>query len=221
MLSRFLKVYPFLKISGGIRATLNVSTTITFILAVTAVIAFLVRGCILSTFSLNCLRAVAFVLIVTTLIRVMRVVLGGISPSLCRTLNIFLPLVAAGYYVLNITVLIVRGSCSLLAKIICTFSATLNFNLTLALFTNLHRRVDLIDMPGNVRNAPVTLVATKLLTVTFVNFSKIIGVWEEGAKGGIRKKWAGVCPPFSIFVGLFPCVYNMLVAWGLGCLCLV
>ncbi len=171
--TRFLNVYPFLNISGGVSATVNVNTTIVFIVAVTAVYACLLRGFILSPLSLNCLRALSCVLLVTALMRLIRVMLGGVSPTLCRTLNVFLPLVAAGYTVLNVTVVIVSGSCGLVRDVMFTMTASVNCTLTLMLFTNVHRRVRLASVPGNMGKVPTTLVMTNLLTVTFVNFSKM------------------------------------------------
>lgn len=58
----------------------------------------------------------------------------------------------------------------------CTFSVTVKFTLTLVVFTNIERRLTVAGIPSNVGKAPVTLVATNLLTVTFVKFSKVI--WE-------------------------------------------
>lgn len=187
ILDRFLNVYPFLNMSGGIGATTKVNKTIMFIVAVTSFMAKLVCGFVLKgpgvvKKRLSCLGAVMFVLIVTTLMRFMRVFLGGTVPSLCGTLNMCLPLVAAGYTILKMTLAGMRGNCcssvdtnvKLLANIMGKFTATIKFLMSVILVTKVHRGVRCGSVDRSFRKAPVILIATKLVTVTFFKFSKLV-----------------------------------------------
>lgn len=110
----FLKVYSCLTMSGGMGATMNLNTTIAFILVMALPIGCLLRGCMLtpgtlvSKMSLDFLDFVLFVTIVTNVIRLIRVTIRHFDPSLCTSLNVFLPLVTMGYTVVNTSLFVRR-----------------------------------------------------------------------------------------------------------------
>lgn len=173
VLSGFLNVYPFLNMSGGLGATINVDLTMVFMVIVSSTIACPL-GAFLSGRKLNCLRAVIFVLMVTTLIRLVRVALGGCVPSLCGTLNVCLPLVAAGYTILNIAVLGVARNCAFLRNLMGSFNSNMNFLMTVMVFTKMERGLRATSVPGFLRNLPVALITTDLASLSFLNFSNLI-----------------------------------------------
>lgn len=109
----------------------------------------------------------------TTVIRFVRVFLGGFIPGLRGTLNICLPLVAAGYTILNISLAGIRSNGGFVASILANFNATYNFTLTVVVLTNVHRGARGGSFPRTFGNAPSILLATYLVTVTFCNFDSL------------------------------------------------
>ncbi len=172
ILTGFLNVYPFLNISGGAGATLSVDVTIALMVMVSATIARPVCACVLTPGCI-CLRAVIFVLVVTTVIRLLRVVLGGFLPPVCGTLNVCLPLVAAGYTILNVAVLGVDSGVNFIRSVFGTLNTNLNFVLTVLLFSNMHRHLRATRVPRFVGKLPVALISTTVITLSFLNFTKV------------------------------------------------
>lgn len=59
---------------------------------------------------LDFLTFVVFVTVVTSFARLIRVMIRGFTPTLCTSLNVFLPLVTMGYTVLNNSLFVRRGT---------------------------------------------------------------------------------------------------------------
>ncbi len=96
------------------------------------------------------------------------------SPSLFRSLGIFLPLITTNCAVLGLAVLNIQKDYTFLEGIVFAIGAALGFTLALVLFAGLRERLELCAVPQSFRGTAIALVTAGLLSLAFMGFAGLV-----------------------------------------------
>lgn len=179
VLAQFLGICPFLGVSSKVETSLGMGAAVTFVMALTAVVAWPIQTYILVPLGIEYMQTIVFILVIAALVQMVEIILKKMSPSLYQALGIFLPLITTNCAVLGVTMLVLEKgaenpSFGYLASLVNAFGAGIGFMVAMVIFAGVRERLELCDVPNFLKGLPITLIAASLVAVSFLGFNGII-----------------------------------------------
>ena len=174
VLSQFLGICPFLGVSSKVETSLGMSAAVTFVMAITAVVAWSLQKYVLAPLNIGYMQTIVFILVIAALVQMVEIVLKKVSPALYQALGIFLPLITTNCAVLGVAILLVQEQYNLLQSVVYSVSIALGFGLALVLFAGIRERLELEEVPEAFRGTPIALITAGILATAFMGFSGLV-----------------------------------------------
>ena len=174
VLSQFLGICPFLGVSSKVETSLGMGAAVTFVMALSAVVAWSINNFILVPFGIEFMQTIVFILVIAALVQMVEIVLKKVSPALYQALGIFLPLITTNCAVLGVAIIMVQKDFSLLTGVVYSTATALGFALALVLFAGIRERLDVEDVPQPLRGIPIALITASLLAMAFMGFANVV-----------------------------------------------
>lgn len=174
VLSQFLGICPFLGVSSKVETSLGMSAAVTFVMAITAVVAWSLQKYVLSPLNIEYMQTIVFILVIAALVQMVEIVLKKVSPALYQALGIFLPLITTNCAVLGVAILLVQEQYNLLQSVVYSIAIAIGFGLALVLFAGIRERLELEEVPAAFRGTPIALITAGILAMAFMGFSGLV-----------------------------------------------
>lgn len=176
VLSQMLGLCPFLGVSKKLDSALGMGLAVIFVMTIASFFTFILYRYILLPYDIIYLRTISFIIIIASLVQFVEMVIEKVSPALYQTLGIFLPLITTNCAVLGVAVLninsgFVSAEFGLVKSVIQGFGAGTGFTLALLLMAGIRERLELADIPENLKGLPITFITAGLLALAFLGFA--------------------------------------------------
>ena len=168
VLAQFLGICPFLGVSSKVETSLGMGAAVTFVMAIAAVVAWLVP------LDIVYMQTIVFILVIAALVQMVEIMLKKLSPSLYQALGIFLPLITTNCAVLGVAILMIQKEFNLLQSVTYSVATALGFALALVLFAGIRERLDFEDVPKAFKGIPIALITAGILAMAFMGFSGLV-----------------------------------------------
>ena len=174
VLAQFLGICPFLGVSSKVETSLGMGAAVTFVMALSAVVTWLIQTYILVPLGIEYMQTIVFILVIAALVQMVEIVLKKVSPSLYQALGIFLPLITTNCAVLGVAILMIQKEFSLLQGLVYNISTALGFALALVIFAGLRERIEFEEAPKAFQGVPIALITASILAMAFIGFSGLV-----------------------------------------------
>ena len=176
VLSQILGLCPFLGVSKRLDSALGMGLAVTFVMTIASFMTFIFYKYILLPFDLIYLKTIAFILIIASLVQFVEMIIEKVSPVLYNSLGIFLPLITTNCAVLGVAVLnvnsgFITAEFGLVKSVVQGFGGGLGFTLALLIMSGIRERLELADIPENLKGLPITFITAGLLALAFLGFA--------------------------------------------------
>ena len=176
VLSQMLGLCPFLGVSKRLDSALGMGLAVTFVMTTASFITFIFYKYILIPFDIAYLRTLAFILIIAVLVQFVEIVIEKISPELYNSLGIFLPLITTncavlGAAILNVNPGFITSELGLIKSVVHGFGGGAGFTLALLIMSGIRERLELADIPENLKGLPISFITAGLLALAFLGFA--------------------------------------------------
>jgi len=179
VLARFLGLCPFVGVSKDSDSALGMGMAVIFVMTMASLVTWFIYTFVLVPLEITYLRTIAFILVIATLVQFVEMVIEKTSPTLHKSLGIYLPLITTNCAVLGVAVVNVDGfmttglsrNVSFIYTIVNGFAAGLGFTLAIVLMAAIRERLDLVDVPKSMRGIPITFIVAGLMAIAFLGFS--------------------------------------------------
>ena len=172
--AQFLGICPFLGVSSKVDTSLGMGAAVTFVMALSSVVAWLIQEYILVPFGIEYMQTIVFILVIAALVQMVEIVLKKVSPSLYQALGIFLPLITTNCAVLGVAILMIQKEFDLLQSFVYSVSTAVGFAIALVLFAGIRERLELDGVPAAMKGVPVALIVAAILAMAFMGFSGLV-----------------------------------------------
>ena len=173
VLSQFLGICPFLGVSKKVETSIGMGAAVTFVLAISTIVTFLIQKYLLDPFGLEFMQTISFILVIAALVQMVEIILKKVSPALYQALGIFLPLIITNCCVLGVAILVIQKEYNLLESIVYAISTALGFALALIIFAGIREQLAMTNVPKGLQGTPIALITAGLLAMAFMGFSGI------------------------------------------------
>ena len=174
VLAQFLGICPFLGVSSKVETSMGMGAAVTFVMALSAVVTWLIQTYILVPLHIEYMQTIVFILVIAALVQMVEIVLKKVSPSLYQALGIFLPLITTNCAVLGVAILMIQKEFSLLQGVVYNVSIALGFALALVIFAGLRERIEFEEAPKAFQGVPIALITAAILAMAFMGFSGLV-----------------------------------------------
>ena len=173
VLSQFLGICPFLGVSKKVETSIGMGAAVTFVLAISTVVTYLLQKFVLDQFGLGYMQTISFILVIAALVQMVEIILKKVSPALYQALGIFLPLITTNCCVLGVAILVIQKEYNLLESVVYAVSTAIGFALALVIFAGIREQLAMTNVPKGLQGAPIALITAGLLAMAFMGFSGI------------------------------------------------
>lgn len=171
VLSKFMGICAFLGVSKKFDSAVGMGAAVTFVMACAALATYPIYTLILIPLGLEYLKTVAFILVIALFVQIVEMFLKKAVPPLYKALGVYLPLITTNCAVLGVTILNIDNSYNLGQSVVNAVGAGLGFSLALVIFSGVRQRVNAADTPAMFKGVPATLIASSIVSVSFMGFS--------------------------------------------------
>ena len=174
VLAQFLGICPFLGVSSKVETSLGMGAAVTFVMALSAVVTWLIQTYVLVPLGIEYMQTIVFILVIAALVQMVEIVLKKVSPSLYQALGIFLPLITTNCAVLGVALIMVQKELGLLEGVVYSTATALGFALALVIFAGIRERLEFEEVPKAFQGVPIALITASLLAMAFMGFSGLV-----------------------------------------------
>ena len=174
VLALFLGLCPFLGVSGKLNTALPMGLATLFVMLVSSVCAYLIN-LVLVAFDIEFLRLIAYIAVIASAVQLVEMTLKKFSPTLFRSLGIFLPLITTNCAILGLALFQTFKEYDFLQSLVYALGAGAGFILAILLMAGLREKLELSSVPNIVQGAAISLMLGGLLSLTFMGFAGLGG----------------------------------------------
>ena len=123
--NQFLGICPYLGVSKRVETSLGMGIAVIFVMALSAIVTWIVYNYLLFPYDLGYLRTIAFILVIAGLVQLVETILKKTNPTLFRALGIYLPLITTNCAILGVAILNIQAEHNIIETVVYSISVAL------------------------------------------------------------------------------------------------
>ena len=184
VLNQFLGICSFLGVSQKIKASASLGAAVIFVLTIASAVASALYTLVLEPLGMAFMKMIVFILVIAALVQIVEMFLKKKSPSVYKSLGIYLPLITTNCAVLGIAIdNIDKFGYNFIESVFSGFGTAIGYTIAIVLLAGIRSRLNEDDIPGPVRGAPVVMLAAALMSIAFMGFAELQPAIETVLKG--------------------------------------
>ena len=170
ILNQFMGMCPFIGVSKDYESAIGMGFAVTFVTSVASLTTWCIQHFLLVPFGLTYLQTITFIMVIAALVQFVEMVVRKVSPSLYKSLGIFLPLITTNCAVLGIAIIAVGKNYNAIESFVAGFAAGLGFLLAIVLMSCIREKLADTDIPKPFKGVPIAFITASLMALAFMAF---------------------------------------------------
>lgn len=186
VLSRFLGICPYIGVSKNMDSALGMGMAVIFVMTLASMATWLINAFMLSPTTSNIfyiifspkelidltyLKTIAFILVIASLVQFVEMVVQKLSPTLYKSLGIYLPLITTNCAILGVALLNLDKNYDFISSIVHGIAGGIGFTLALVLMAGIRERLEMAPIPKALKGIPIAFLMAGLMSIAFLGFS--------------------------------------------------
>ena len=176
ILANFLGMCSFIAVSREIPTSLGLGQAVTFVLACTTIINYLIYHYVLIPLSLEYLRFIIFIVSIAAFVQLLEMIVERYLPTLYYALGIFLPLITVNCAILGVSLFMIIRNYNFLQSIAFSVGSGIGWTMAIVALAGIRQRIKNAPIPKGLQGPGITLIITGLMALAFVGFSGIVQI---------------------------------------------
>ena len=170
VLAMFLGICPFLGVSAKRDTAWNMGLAVIFVMLVSSISAYGINW-LLVRYEIEYLRLICYIAVIASAVQLVEMTMKKFSPTLCRALGIFLPLITTNCAILGVALFQTSRGYSFTQSVAFSLGAGVGFTLALMLMAGLREEAELCEVPRLIRGTAMNLIIAGILSMAFLGFA--------------------------------------------------
>lgn len=170
VLALFLGICPFLGVSAKKDTAWNMGLAVIFVMLVSSAAAYGINW-VLTALDMQFLRLICYIAVIASAVQLVEMFIKRYSPTLFRSLGIFLPLITTNCAILGLALFQTAKEYNFVQSLIYALGAGFGFMLALMLMAGLREKLALARVPSVSQGAALSLMLAGLLSLAFMGFA--------------------------------------------------
>lgn len=176
LLSNFLGMCSFIAVSNEVKTSFSLGQAVTFVLAFTSLLNYLLYHYILLPFNLEYLRFIVFIISIAAFVQLLEMIIDRYFQNLYYALGIFLPLITVNCAILGVSLFMVIRSYDLLQSLGFAVGSGLGWTLAIVAMAGIREKIKNNNIPKGLEGPGITLIITGIMALAFIGFSGIVQI---------------------------------------------
>lgn len=176
LLSYYLGMCSFLSISREINAAIGLGIAVTFVMAVTTPLNWIVYYLILVPLNITYLRFIVFIMVIAGFVQILEMLIERFSQSLYYSLGIFLPLITVNCAILGVILFMIIRQYSFINSFFYGLGSGLGWLLAITLLSAIKQKISKNILPKGLEGAAISLIISGIMAIAFMGFSGMIPI---------------------------------------------
>lgn len=174
VLAYFLGICPFLGVSGSLATATRMGGAVTFVMLITSACAYGIHALLVAV-DAEFLQLISFIVVIASTVQTVEMFIKKFSPSLFRSMGIFLPLITTNCAILGLALFQTNREYDFVQCLVYALGAGAGFTIAIAIMAGLREQLKLADVPNIARGTALALMLAGLLSLTFTGFAGLGG----------------------------------------------
>ncbi|MBQ9266278.1 MAG: RnfABCDGE type electron transport complex subunit A [Bacilli bacterium] len=168
VLSRFYGICPFLGVSKKVKSALGMGIAVVFVIVLATLICWPLYNFILVPAKIQFLDTVAYILVIASLVQLVGLFIKKYSPSLYKTLGIYLPLITTNCAVLGVAQGNTDQALDFLSSLANGIGTSVGFLVIIVVFSCIRVRLESANTPKAFKGLPIALITAAIMAMAFM-----------------------------------------------------
>ena len=168
VLSRFYGICPFLGVSKKVSSSLGMGIAVVFVILLATVICWPLYNYVLAPAGIQFLDTVVYILVIASLVQLVGLFIKKYSPTLYKTLGIYLPLITTNCAVLGVVQSNTDLGSTFLASLANGLGTSVGFLLIIVVFSCIRTRLESSNTPKAFKGLPIALITAAIMAIAFM-----------------------------------------------------
>ena len=178
ILSRYFGICSFVGVGNKVKSAVGMGAAVTFVTMMAALVCWPIFNFILVPAGMEYMETIVFILVIASLVQMVGYFIKKTSPSLYKTLGIYLPLITTNCAVLgvvetNMTYDFGRSMANALGT-------SLGFVLVIFLFACFRVKLEGNDLPKAFKGVPIALIVAGIMAIVFMGLGGMVDLGSWG-----------------------------------------
>ena len=175
VLSRFYGICPFLGVSKKVKSSLGMGIAVVFVIIMASLICWPLYNFVLVPAGVPFLDTVAYILVIASLVQLVGLFIKKFSPSLYKSLGIYLPLITTNCAVLGEVQSNTDQGLDFLMSLGNAIGTSVGFLIIIVVFSCIRVRLETANTPKAFKGLPIALITAAIMAIALMGLQGLFG----------------------------------------------
>ena len=176
ILSRFYGICPFLGVSKKTNSAIGMGVAVIFVILLATIITWPIYNFILVKANIGYLDTIVYILVIASLVQFVEMFIKKYSPSLYKSLGVYLPLITTNCAVLGVAQGNTDQGLSFVDSLANAIGTSFGFLVVIFIFSCIRYRLETANTPKCLKGVPIALITAAIMALAFLGLSGIINI---------------------------------------------
>ena len=172
VLTRFYGICPYLGVSTKVKSSVGMGVAVVFVICLAALVCYPIYHFVLIPAGLGFLDTIVYILVIASLVQLVGLFIKKYSPSLYKSLGIYLPLITTNCAVLGVVQ--ENNAFDFGMSMANALGTSLGFLVMIVLFSTIRERLNAYDAPKNWKGLPIALITAAIMAMAIMGLTGMI-----------------------------------------------
>lgn len=168
VLVRFYGICSFVGVGNKIKSSFYMGLAVSFVIILATLICYPIYYYVLVPAGIGFLDTLTYILVIASLVQVVGLFIKKYSPSLYRSLGIYLPLITTNCAVLGVVSENTASNLDFLSSLANGIGTSLGFLIVITLFAAIRVRLESASTPKAFKGIPIALIVASIMAMAFM-----------------------------------------------------
>ena len=180
-------ICPFLGVSKKTSSALGMGVAVTIVMTIAVAVTYpvyeyVMKGAIGSFgWDFQFLEIIVFIFIIASLVQMLEKIIQKLSPSLYKSMGIYLPLITTNCAVLGVCELVINDMSSIIGEasmnmgwaVLYALFAGIGFTLVMVIMSGLREKLNCVKVSKSLMGFPIAMITASFICMAFMVFTYI------------------------------------------------
>ena len=173
VLSRFYGICPFLGVSKKVKSSLGMGLAVVFVIVLATVICWPLYQ-LLDLAGIKFMDTVVYILVIASLVQLVGLFIKKYSPSLYKSLGIYLPLITTNCAVLGVVQSNTDQALDFWMSLANGIGTSVGFLVIIVVFSCIRARLETANTPKAFKGLPIALIAAAIMAIALMGLQGLV-----------------------------------------------
>ncbi|MDE6475499.1 MAG: RnfABCDGE type electron transport complex subunit A [Erysipelotrichaceae bacterium] len=174
ILTQFLGMCPFMGVSRNSSSAIGMGGAVTFVIVASSLVTYGLYHGVLLPLNLAYMDLITFILVIASLVQLTEMIIKKVSPSLYKSLGVYLPLITTNCAVLHVALENINKGHDFAQMLTYSIAIPIGFTLVLYIFSTIRERLDVSKVPNALKGNPIALIVAGIMALAFSGLAGLV-----------------------------------------------